>query len=597
MSPTRRPSVSAHQSLRWRLPLVVCGLILVVLATFLWAAHVRVEATLIRAAGERAQVAADQVARLLDGERSLQQLNELGAQPALRRFLETRTHADREAARKRLDDLLGSGPRRVELWDANGTRLLELSTDGARDSHSAKVLPPGAPPRVGGIQPLQRSGNVVFSDTVAVVLDGTTAHPLGYVLIRATFTESPPGIFGRLVGRDASVRVGNRRGDVWTDLSQAVVAAKLDLDRPGIAQFRADTGEMRLAAVAHVNGAPWAVSVDFPLAAIVAPAERFLIQMSGIAVLFLAFAALGAGVVSAQITRPLSELSSAADAIADGDYSRRVEARRNDEIGRLGRAFNAMAHQVEEATHRLGARVAERTARLEALNRELEAFSYSVSHDLRAPLRSIDGFSQALMEDAADALDLKAKGHLERVRAAAQRMGELIDDLLALSRVGRADISRGVVSLSDIARDVVSELRKRAPERVVEIDIRPGIVANADGRLVRIALENLLENAWKFTGNVAAPRVEFGTEDTGRGPAHFVRDNGAGFDMRYVDKLFRPFQRLHGNAEFSGTGIGLATVHRVVDRHGGQVWAEAAVGAGTTVYFTLPDRNVHERAA
>jgi len=247
--------------------------------------------------------------------------------------------------------------------------------------------------------------------------------------------------------------------------------------------------------------------------------------------------------------------------------------------------------QVEEALRRaheeLELRVRERTAQLEVANEELEAFSYSVSHDLRAPLRGIDGFSQALLEDYADKLDEDGKDYLHRVRAASQRMALLIDDLLDLSRITRSQMHREIVDLSAIARTIAAELSKTQPERQVEFCIAEGIVANADARLLRIVLENLLGNAWKFTQKQPQAKIEFGAVEQGDKPVYFVRDNGAGFDMAYSDKLFGAFQRLHTTAEFPGSGIGLATVQRVIHRHGGQVWAEGAVGQGATFYFTL----------
>jgi two-component system NtrC family sensor kinase len=224
---------------------------------------------------------------------------------------------------------------------------------------------------------------------------------------------------------------------------------------------------------------------------------------------------------------------------------------------------------------------------LERKNKELEAFSYSVSHDLRAPLRSIDGFSQILLKDCPHMLDAKGMHHLQRVRAAAQRMGELIDDLLQLSRVGREDLSRGHVNLSGIARMVATELGRNEPERAVEFDIPDELVVDADSRLMKVALENLLGNAWKFTSKIASAKIAFGAEQRDAGTVYFVRDNGAGFDMEYAGKLFSPFQRLHRDADFPGTGIGLATVYRIFDRHGGRVWAEGAVGKGATFYFTI----------
>ncbi|HWP34685.1 MAG TPA: ATP-binding protein, partial [Thermodesulfobacteriota bacterium] len=232
-------------------------------------------------------------------------------------------------------------------------------------------------------------------------------------------------------------------------------------------------------------------------------------------------------------------------------------------------------------------RVAARTAQLELANRELEAFSYSVSHDLRAPLRSIDGFSQALLEDYEERLDADGREHLRRVRAASQRMAQLIDDLLGLARVARSELRREAVDLSALARDIVAELRGREPERPVVVEIADGLVTRGDPRLLRLALENLLGNAWKFTRGRTPARIAVGVEQGEGEPAYFVRDNGAGFDMAYAGKLFGPFQRLHAAAEFEGNGIGLATVQRIVHRHGGRVWATGAVGQGATFYFTL----------
>jgi two-component system NtrC family sensor kinase len=225
---------------------------------------------------------------------------------------------------------------------------------------------------------------------------------------------------------------------------------------------------------------------------------------------------------------------------------------------------------------------------LESKNTELEAFSYSVSHDLRAPLRSIDGFSKLLLEDHADKLDARGQDYLLRVRESAQRMGELIDDLLLLSRVGRADIRRDRVDLSGIARSALEELKRKDPGREVAVCVEDQLTAEADSGLMRVAFENLLGNAWKFTAKVSKARIEVGAAPQDGDTVFFVRDNGAGFDMSYAEKLFSPFQRLHTELEFPGTGIGLATVHRIIDRHGGRIRAESAVGQGATFYFTIP---------
>ncbi|HXF49702.1 MAG TPA: PAS domain S-box protein [Verrucomicrobiae bacterium] len=242
----------------------------------------------------------------------------------------------------------------------------------------------------------------------------------------------------------------------------------------------------------------------------------------------------------------------------------------------------------EEEIQKLNESLRQQAAQLEAANKELEAFSYSVSHDLRAPLRSIDGFSQALLEDCGERLDTSGKDYLGRVRGACLRMAQLIDDLLNLSRVSRGEMRMETVDLSELAREVVSELQKQAPGRKVSFVIADNLKGNGDARLLRVALENLLGNAWKYTSKHPSARIEFGARREPDGKTvFFVRDDGAGFDMAYAGKLFGAFQRLHTPSEFTGTGIGLATVQRIIHRHGGRVWAEGNVEEGATFYFTL----------
>lgn len=223
---------------------------------------------------------------------------------------------------------------------------------------------------------------------------------------------------------------------------------------------------------------------------------------------------------------------------------------------------------------------------LELKNEELESFSYSVAHDLRAPLRSIDGFSLALLEDCGEKLDDEGKQYLRYLRESAQHMARLIDDLLALSRVTRGELDRTETDVSSTARSVAARLARAAPDRQVELVVADGLIADCDDRLLTVAFENLIGNAWKFTSKRGDARIEVGA--TGEKPrTYFVRDNGAGFDMSFASKLFGVFQRLHSTAEFEGTGIGLVTVQRIIRRHGGRIWAEGAVGRGATFFFTL----------
>jgi light-regulated signal transduction histidine kinase (bacteriophytochrome) len=265
--------------------------------------------------------------------------------------------------------------------------------------------------------------------------------------------------------------------------------------------------------------------------------------------------------------------------------------RLQESYGELKREVAERKQAEEEVRHlnaELERRVVERTVELQAVNKELEAFSYSVSHDLRAPLRSLDGFAQALVEDYHDkTLDAEGQDYLNRIRAASQRMAQLIDDMLNLARVTRRSMQFQPVDLSGLANDIVTQLRQAEPGRGAEFHIAEGIVAQGDQRLLRVALENLLGNAWKFTVKCPHATVEFAVNQDNGTPVYVIRDNGAGFDMAYADKLFGAFQRLHTANEFPGTGIGLATVQRVIHRHGGKVWAESAVGKGAAFYFTL----------
>jgi signal transduction histidine kinase len=262
--------------------------------------------------------------------------------------------------------------------------------------------------------------------------------------------------------------------------------------------------------------------------------------------------------------------------------------KRNAELQESIAKFQAAEQEVQKLNRHLERRLEE----LAALNSEMESFSYSVSHDLRGPLARISGFSRALLEHHAASLNDEGKLYLRRIGAAAEKTTQLVDDLLKLSRLTRAELRLEPVDLSGIARSLAADLESRDPHRRVEIRIAPEALTYGDPNLLRAALANLLENAWKFTGRVENPVIEFGVAFAGGRPIFHVKDNGAGFDMAAADKLFTPFQRLHSSSEFQGTGIGLATVDRIIRRHGGRIWAEAAVDRGAAFYFTLPGKAV-----
>jgi signal transduction histidine kinase len=392
-----------------------------------------------------------------------------------------------------------------------------------------------------------REGNVVRGIAILSVRTTTLIADL------VTALDAPGRELLLIDHRSATVASTNER----PMLSVVAVPA-----RPGQGLATLD-GSQRAYVGAAIAGADWTLYVLDDPATIYAAQRSLLNQLGGPLAGSIAIAGILAALLASAwllLTRGRAELAAANAQLRD----------LNAEVGGLNAILE---HNVSE---------------LRALNEELGAFAYSVSHDLRAPLRSIDGFSQILLEDKGAVLGDDGRNHLDRVRAAATNMGTLIDDMLLLSRLTRDEMSPRSVDLTALARSVVDELRAHEPQRKVEFESNGALPARADERLLRIALTNLLGNAWKFTRSRNPAHVSFGGETRDGEAVFFVKDDGVGFDMRYAQKLFGAFQRLHNRSEFEGTGIGLATVQRIIHRHGGRVWAESEVGKGTAFYFTLP---------
>ncbi len=331
------------------------------------------------------------------------------------------------------------------------------------------------------------------------------------------------------------------------------------------------------------------ILVEGPVSEALAQASRTVHIMLTIVVIAL-LAAGGLGFVSVRrIVRPIENIAETAQAINAGDLSRRVVVQSSDELGVLATAFNKMTQQLETLINDLEKRVAERTAELTESNKELEAFAYSVSHDLRAPLRHIDGFLELLQKKTETLLDEQSRHYMNIISNAAEKMGLLIDDLLAFSRMGRHAMSFQPVDLGPMVHDVILEFEPDTAGRIIEWSIGDLPAVSADKAMLRMVLVNLISNALKFTRSRTQAEIEIGFfPDQDSEAVIFVRDNGVGFDMMYVDKLFGVFQRLHSTDEFEGTGIGLASVRRIIARHGGRTWAEGRPNQGATFYFVLP---------
>jgi PAS domain S-box-containing protein len=583
---------------------------------------------------------------------------------------------------------------------------------------------------------------VVLSDVVVEVWDSAPGSDaaavlkgkrLGFLVVRRILLSGPGAdVIGRLVGTGATVAIGNRAGDLWTDFAGQVMHMSVDAARPGISSRQGDAGGERVGGLSVIDLTPWSLWVEFPSNLILLPARAFIIRLAVLAMGFVLAAAALVTVVSARITKPLIDLTQASEAIAAGEYSTQVRTDRRDEIGRLGVAFTTMSEQVAKAHRTLEERVSRRTATLEetralleqrleelqkaraeldrffalspdmlciadmngrflrvnaawqdelgwspdeltsrpyvefihpddrqptnsetaqlagghatqrfenryrckdgsyrwlswkatpilehgviyasardvterrrlarelesrateltTLNQELEAFSYSVSHDLRAPLRHVTGFVALLERSAAAKLDAEELRRLQTISEAATRMGRLIDDLLAFSRMGRTALAKRRINLDEMVRDARRELSADPASTQAKWVVHPLPEIDGDPAMLRLVFVNLIANALKYSRKKTEPRIEIGPNGgSADETVVFVRDNGVGFDMQYVDKLFGVFQRLHRADEFEGTGIGLANVRRIVHRHGGRVWAEGRIDGGATFYFSLP---------
>jgi signal transduction histidine kinase len=387
-----------------------------------------------------------------------------------------------------------------------------------------------------------------------------------------------PGSYGRLFDDEGAPMLDGR---------QPVPGPAPAASAAGIERVRGADEPTAATAATRLQRAPWTyrlvASARWISDPVARQTHRFLMFAAGLAALF----ALVAALLARYIARPFSQLETVLLAWAGGVRGVRVEVSATRDGRRLGEAFNQMAGQLERYERGLRDMVDERTAALEAAQRELELFTYSASHDLRGPLRSIDGFADELAEDYGESLPPAARDVVARIQATVGRTARLVDDLLAFGRASRQNLCAEEVDLSVMATDILAELRNAEPGRQVEATVAPGLRATADPTLIRAALDNLLRNAWKFTSLREVAHIEVGRTEA-PGPAFYVRDDGAGFDMAHAGELFVAFRRLHSSREFPGTGIGLATVQRIVERHGGRVWAVGAPGAGATFYFTLP---------
>jgi signal transduction histidine kinase len=475
---------------------------------------------------------------------------------------------------------------RADLLDLHGRLLLDagkrwVEPDVAGEFHSG----PLDSPFVGR---LYLSGDSMFYPSIARVYRG--GKPEGYLLRWRPVRTTQKAVvqLSQLLGTKATLYFGNSDGSLWTDMLKPVTNTS-----PTVQNLRKTLHYDRrngkvIGYTMPIVGTRWLIMVELSEDLILEAANRFLYWMLGIGAVLVITGSLIAWFISRSVTRRLDRLMHATTVIADGDYSSRVPVDRQDEIGELAASFNTMVAQVHHTQEELENKVKLRTQELEVVNKELEAFSYSVSHDLRAPLRAVSGYTMMLKEDYEDSLDDEARRILGNILSNVKMMGRLIDDLIGFSRLGKRDVRKQVTDMKELVEGCVAELTPAWPEGRFQIEIGALPACMGDSDLLKQVWINLIGNSMKYSSRNAEPRIDVGAVEERAGTIYFVRDNGAGFEMRYADKLFKVFQRLHSQEEFEGTGVGLALVKRIVDKHRGEIWAESSPGKGAVFYFRMP---------
>ncbi|GGA99754.1 hypothetical protein GCM10011511_23850 [Puia dinghuensis] len=512
----------------------------------------------------------------------------LANQPAVVHYLEapdtTTASGAQEVLRKSLAD-----PQtvRTELLDLQGRQLLSAGNMKVRPDVNKEILN-GKPDSnfVGGFYP---AGDSIYAPLIATVT--RDKKPLGYLIRWQPLRTKPKDVeqFTQLIGAGAVLYFGNSDGSFWTNLLKPVAAPPLAAE--GLRKtvnYKRPNGEV-IAFSMPIGSSKWIVRVELSQGLLLETATRFLYWMIGLGVLLIITGSFIAWLISRNFTRPLNHLMRATAAIAAGDYSSSVTIHRKDEIGNLADSFNSMTTRVRQAQENLESKVRSRTEELEAVNRELEAFSYSVSHDLRAPLRAVSGYAMMLKEDYEDRFDDEAKRITDNILSNVKMMGRLIDDLIAFSRLGKREVKRNVIDMKALAEGCVAELSATWPEKEFDIAIGSLPDCRGDSDLLKQVWLNLIGNAMKYSSKKTDARIFIGASKEAEGTVYHVRDNGAGFDMKYADKLFKVFQRLHSQDEFEGTGVGLALVKRILDKHRGTIRAESSPGQGAVFYFELPN--------
>jgi signal transduction histidine kinase len=586
----------ARLSIQKKLPLLMSGFLILVIALYSVASYRAVQAASIDVARQRLVALAAELAQLFDQsvKNEAKAMRTLAEEKTVRDFVKSPGAASRAAA---IETLRKTGTRpeltmRAEILDAQGAATASIQP-GAMERHeelSAEIAKAAVGPDFAAVGRLRLINDTLVIPSVAAVVEDN--RPVGFVVRwrRVAATTQARDQLAGLLGTNASLYLGNDRGDVWTDFVTTAAKPPVSVDiAPGQIRQYTRPGAAPVVATTHaVAGAPWVVLVEFSRQAVMAPAAAFLQRSLLIGLLVVLAGTLVVWFVSRSITKPLAQLTGAATSLAGGDYSTVVESGREDELGELSRAFNAMVGQVQVAQQGLEEKVRNRTEQLHERNEELETFAHSISHDLRAPLRAMHGFSQALLEDCGPQLDDTGKDYAQRIVAASRRMDSLIQDLLAYSRISRADVELTNVQLGDVTQEALTQLEADANSSGATIRVPSSMPAVLGHRVTLVqAVANLFANGMKFVPPGRRPEILVRAEYVNGKTKLWIEDNGIGIDPAHHERVFGVFERLHQSENYPGTGIGLAIVRKSIERMGGRVGVESAVGRGSRFWIEL----------
>jgi len=577
-------------SIRQQLPLLICLLLIVVITLFGSISYLGVRRASMAIGEQRLQSLTEELSSLFkqNGHTLAASTQTLARQDDIVNYFPgdgATALASGRAPEALKQMLVDSMTVRAELRDLRGKLLLAAGRGVSMDVEGEFSAGKPDSPFVGRIY---LSGDSMFYPSIARIYRGPS--PEGYLVRWRPVRTSPKAVvqLSQLLGTKAALYFGNDDGTLWTDMLKPVTNTSPTVRNPRkLLHYTGLNGKV-IGYTTSIPGSRWLIMVELSEDLILEAANRFLYWMLGIGAVLVISGSLIAWFISRSVTRRLDRLMHATTVIAEGDYSSCVLVDRPDEIGKLAASFNTMMTQVRHTQEDLEDKVKRRTQELEAVNKELEAFSYSVSHDLRAPLRAVSGYTMMLKEDYEHSFDDEARRITGNILSNVKMMGRLIDDLIGFSRLGKRDVRRQVTDMKELAEVCVAELLPAWPEVPfqVEIGVLPACMGDSD--LLKQVWMNLIGNSMKYSSRQAAPRITIGATTEAVGTVYFVRDNGAGFDMRYADKLFKVFQRLHSHDEFEGTGVGLALVKRILDKHRGDIRAESSPGNGAVFYFRIP---------